>query len=300
MIPISLKTRNFILFSFFIFQCCAVNGMGSAILSKIWARISSEVNLSPVVDEENARECPICLKRLGHEKIINTCGGQHVFHRDCFSRWFANQRTCPLDRNEISPDVLREELNSLQKHVRDGLIFSKSFLFGIKIYIMYKQMREEPIWMRLLRRVSDSLIDRMDNQFITSEAQRRLPRNEQPDNIRLRRHIFSSLVMGATTSYLNNSLPSCKQQNLLPLLTLRRSANGIINQIPSRMFPKITRMCDFDYNSAVATDFGVTRGLLYAAGICSGLYAGMRFDNKLQELTNVLLHGYSIPAMNFR
>lgn len=65
--------------------------------------------------------CSICLEN-GGENVTLDCSDQHTFHAACIIEWLrAGNTTCPLCRNEISPEKQAEitELVDLQQQLVD-------------------------------------------------------------------------------------------------------------------------------------------------------------------------------------
>lgn len=55
------------------------------------------------LEEDDDRECPVCLTEFGPEdnlRLLPTC--KHVFHQECIDAWFDEHSTCPLCRASLT------------------------------------------------------------------------------------------------------------------------------------------------------------------------------------------------------
>tara|TARA_B110000967_G_C18737896_1_gene486137 strand:+ start:15 stop:383 length:369 start_codon:yes stop_codon:yes gene_type:complete len=55
-------------------------------------------------------ECSICFDTIVDETKLNKCG--HTFHYDCIKEWFDINQTCPICREDTSPQFIQKNLNN--------------------------------------------------------------------------------------------------------------------------------------------------------------------------------------------
>lgn len=55
-------------------------------------------------DEESEGQCPICLKDMEQDDIVNELPCRHQFHKDCILPWLKKTSSCPSCRFQLPTD----------------------------------------------------------------------------------------------------------------------------------------------------------------------------------------------------
>ena len=65
-------------------------------MSGLFRIISNEIEAIRYLEEIEEEECVICMGSINNEKFTTSCN--HVFHKDCLSRWCQQNNSCPSCR----------------------------------------------------------------------------------------------------------------------------------------------------------------------------------------------------------
>lgn len=63
-------------------------------------------------DDEDGKNCPICLEDFEAKEVVTVTPCKHMFHEDCIVPWIKNQGKCPVCRYAIC-ERLRENNGSI-------------------------------------------------------------------------------------------------------------------------------------------------------------------------------------------
>ncbi|XP_046741424.1 E3 ubiquitin-protein ligase RNF181-like [Diprion similis] len=72
-------------------------------------------NLKDVKLDENAHQCPVCLKAFDAASSIKSMPCRHSFHNECITPWLEKTNSCPLCRYELPTDDEDYELYKKEK-----------------------------------------------------------------------------------------------------------------------------------------------------------------------------------------
>jgi len=69
-----------------------------------------------LVNDEDEKNCPICLKNFEQDDIVNNLPCKHRFHSDCIKQWLQKTNSCPVCRRQYPTDDERYEEMMKHKH----------------------------------------------------------------------------------------------------------------------------------------------------------------------------------------